>query len=400
MRILYHHRIRSKDGQFVHMSELIHALEARGHQIALVGPAAVNEDNLGGESVSIDTLKKRIPQWLYELMELGYGLATTWRLWRAARRCRPDLLYERYNLHAPAGAFVRRLMRLPMILEVNAPLAEERARHDGLGMPRFARAVEGWIWRSADRVVAVTEVLADRIEAAGVDRSRIIVMPNGIDLDRFDQAPAPEEAKRRFGLEGRFVLGFIGFVRPWHGLDRVVDWLARTGDERIVLAIAGSGPAIPSLREQAHRLGIADRVIFPGVIERDDVPACLAAFDIALQPAVVDYASPLKLFEYMASRKAIVAPRTPNIEEILEDDHDGLLGDPADLTERLDRLVADAGLRERLAGEARATLIRRNLTWSANAAHVERIAGELDPNGGRSRTTAPKPADLAPRSPD
>ncbi|MEZ5824516.1 MAG: glycosyltransferase family 4 protein [Geminicoccaceae bacterium] len=378
MHILYHHRIRSKDGQFVHMEELIEALRARGHEIELVGPNAIQADNLGGESASIDTLKKRIPQWLYEIMELGYGLLTTFRLLLAARQVRPDLLYERYNLHAPAGAIVKKLLRLPMILEVNAPLAEERERHDGLGMPGFARAVEGWIWRSADRIVAVTEVLADRIVAAGVDRERIVVMPNGIVPARFDEAPPPAEARRRLGLDGRLVLGFIGFVRSWHGLDRVIDWLARTGDERVVLAIAGNGPAIPGLRDQAERLGLEDRVRFLGVIERRDVPACLAAFDIALQPAVVDYASPLKLFEYMASRKAVVAPRTPNIEEILTDGHDGLLGDETDLTDRLDRLTGDEELRERLGNAAHATLMRRDLTWAANAAHVERIAEELN----------------------
>ena len=133
MRILYHHRIRSKDGQFVHMEELIRALERRGHEVHLIGPAAVAEGALGSESGFLDLLRKGLPKALYELLELAYGLVVCWRLWRAAASIRPDLIYERYNLHAPAGALLRRLRHTPLLLEVNAPLAEERHNSEAAG---------------------------------------------------------------------------------------------------------------------------------------------------------------------------------------------------------------------------------------------------------------------------
>ena len=389
MRIIYHHRIRSKDGQFVHMEELIQALKRRGHEIVLVGPKAVSEDRLGGESPWLDRFRQLVPKAAYELLELGYGFLATWRLWKAVRAHAPDLVYERYNLHAPAGAILRWLTGVPLILEVNAPLAEERQAHGGLGLPRLARWVEGRIWRAADCVIAVTDVLAGRIEKARVPRERIAVMPNGIDLERFEAAPDHGEAKRRYGLEGATVLGFIGFVRPWHGLEQVIDWLAASGRQDLLLAVAGTGPAIPMLENHARSLGISERIRFLGVVEREDVPACLAAFDIALQPAVVDYASPLKLFEYMASAKAILAPASPNIEEILSHEVDALLGNAGDLTDRLQRLVDSEELRMQLGVAAKETLIRRKLTWDRNAVRVETIALGLagpksEPTDGRT----------------
>ena len=377
MRILYHHRIRSKDGQFVHMEELIGALERRGHIVELVGPEAIREDELGGESNLLDRLRSSLPKALYELAELAYGFFAFIRLRRAVRAFRPDVIYERYNLHAPAGVLTAKLTGIPLLLEVNSPLAEERGKHGGLGLPGLAGLIEGWIWRGADRVIAVTDVLARRIEDRHVPRSRIDVMPNGIDLARFDAAPPRDEAKRGLGLEGRTILGFIGFARPWHGLDRVVSWLADSGREDLTLVVAGDGPVLPDLKRQASASGIADRVVFMGVVARDEVPACVAAFDIALQPAVVDYASPLKLFEYMALSKAIVAPASPNIEEILTHEIDALLGTPEDLTARLERMADDPDLRRRLGEAARTTLEHKDLTWDRNASRVERIAREL-----------------------
>ena len=110
------------------------------------------------------------------------------------------------------------------------------------------------------------------------------------------------------------------------------------------------------------------------------MPAHVAAYDIALQPAVVAYASPLKLFEYMAQARAIVAPASENIREVLTSGGDALLfalDDEAALFAALDRLVADASLREKLGKSARESLLRQGFTWAENAARVERIAARL-----------------------
>jgi glycosyltransferase involved in cell wall biosynthesis len=119
------------------------------------------------------------------------------------------------------------------------------------------------------------------------------------------------------------------------------------------------------------------RVTITGIIERDQVAGYIAGFDIALQPEVVAYASPLKLFEYMALGRAIVAPDAPNIREIVTNGVDCLLFDPEQpdgLAQALQRLAGDAALRERLGRAAIAKLAERRLTWRDNAVKVAALA--------------------------
>jgi hypothetical protein len=90
MKILFHHRIRSKDGQFVHLEELSRALVRLGHEIILIGPAAIEKEEFGSDAGLIDALKKNLPAFVYELLEFAYSIPAFLRLWRAARRHRPD----------------------------------------------------------------------------------------------------------------------------------------------------------------------------------------------------------------------------------------------------------------------------------------------------------------------
>lgn len=377
MRILYHHRLASKDGQLVHVEELVRALERRGHAVTVLAPPLYEDRPFGAEGGFVDRLKRTLPAALYELLELGYGLLAGLRLALAGRRLRPDLIYERYSLHTPSGALARALLGVPLLLEVNAPLAEERARFDGLALPRLARAVERAIWRGADRVLVVSAVLAARVRAAGVAAERIVVTPNGVDLGRLDVAPSEAEARRALGVEGRLVLGFVGFVKAWHGLAAVLDWLARARFPEAVLLVAGDGPALPDLRRRAAALGLEERVRLLGIVPRERIAAVIRAFDIALQPAVVDYASPLKLVEYMALGRAILAPDAANIRELVRHGESAWLVGPDGLEAGLDRLAADPALRARLGAGARAAAEALDLTWDANARRVEELAAGL-----------------------
>jgi glycosyltransferase involved in cell wall biosynthesis len=221
-----------------------------------------------------------------------------------------------------------------------------------------------------------------------VAADRIEVVPNGIDPAAFADLPARPPAP------DPLVLGFVGFVRDWHGLDAVIAALAeqtgaeqtgaeQTGTEHartpgLDLVVVGDGPARAALERQAASLGIADRVRFTGLAPHEDVPRLVAGFDIALQPRAVAYASPLKIFDYMAAGRAIVAPDQPNIREILTNGETALLFDPASpdaVWLAVLRLAGDAALRARLGVAARAEIERRRYTWAGNAARLVEWAG-------------------------
>ena len=368
MRILYSHRIQSRDGQSVHVEEMVAALRAAGHEVLVVGPGFYERAGFGGGSALVAGLRRMLPGALAELAELAYSLPAWLRLRRACREFRPDMIYERYNLFYLAGALAAHGAGVPFYVEVNAPLAEERASHGRLRLRRLARWSERRVWRAADRVLAVTGVLGAMIAAAGVPAERIGITPNGADPARFRSRPLPVAHTAP-------VLGFVGFVREWHGLDAVLEALAaqRPGEPLLSLVVAGEGPATMALRAQAAGLGIARRVRFLGLVPPERLPEVLAGVDIALQPKSVAYASPLKIFDYMAAGCAIVAPDQPNLREILEHGRTALLFDPTDpaaMWREVRRLAADAGLRRRLGAAARAKLVGRDWTWAGNARRV------------------------------
>jgi glycosyltransferase involved in cell wall biosynthesis len=369
MRILYSHRVQSHDGQSVHIDELVAAFREAGHEVIVVGPSFYEKTSFGGESRLIQTIRRVLPGFFAELAELIYNLPAFFRLWRVYRSFSPDFVYERYNLYYLCGMLLKRFYRVPFCLEINSPIAEERSRFGALRLRWLARLLEHLVWRSADKVFVVTAVLGEMAVAAGVPPDRITVIPNGVERGAFPPEPYKAAQQRS---DDPVVIGFVGFVREWHGLGAVVSGLASDqGNPPIQLVVVG--PLSPDLERQAQALRVADRVRFTGLQQRGKIPDVIRSFDIALQPRAVGYASPLKLFEYMACGRAIIAPNQPNIREILTDGQNAILFDPEEpgaLWRAIRRLAADPEMRERLGNAARRTLDDRDYSWAGNASKV------------------------------
>jgi glycosyltransferase involved in cell wall biosynthesis len=375
MRILYHHRIASRDGQTTHIEEMVHALKQRGVEVRIVGPDVHKSDSgEGGSAGWVGKLKSALPGVLYELAEACYSWVAYRRLSQAVAEFKPDVIYERYALYQPAGVWVSKRSKVPLLLEVNAPYAIARRKYNSLKLGWLADRFERYTFCGATRVFPVTQVLGDILVGMGVKRERIAVIPNGINPADFSNLPSADEAKIRHGVQGKTVIGFIGFVREWDRLDRIVNWLAqRPAADNTVLLIVGDGPVRPELETQAQRLGIAHKLKFTGVVPRTSVPAAAMSFDIALQTALVPYASPLCLFEYMALGKAILAPDQANHHEVLRGGVDcDMYNTEAEggIEARLDVLVADTVLRARLGAAAFTALNERRYHWSGNANRV------------------------------
>jgi glycosyltransferase involved in cell wall biosynthesis len=381
LTIAYLHRTRSKDGQNVHIESMVTALRGLGHRIIMIEPAATSAAGFGDGGGLIARMKRVLPLALYEILESAYQLVELPRLLAACLTARPHAIYQRANLHMLSGILAARLLRIPLIVEVNAPLTDERRKEPGLGLPRLARWTERCLWRSADRVLPVTDVLGGIVIAAGVESRRVRVIPNGVDRAAFGGVIDADTAKGQLGLQGRLVIGFVGFVRDWHRGDRILRFLAQPDTPpNAHFLLVGDGPARAGLTELAHALGVDHRLTITGVMPRSSVPSAVAAFDVAVLPDVVDYACPLKLIEYMAMGRAIVAPDKANVREFVSSERSALLVDPDDpaaLGRALLRLAADPGLRRRLGAAAEAAVQAQGLTWSDNARQVQDIVLEL-----------------------
>lgn len=391
MRILYHHRTQAEDGQAVHIRSLQRAFEQLGHEIVEVSLVQRAPANRGAPTPPAKPPPWRaltkLPRFAREIAEYAYTSVGRPRILAAARGRKVDFIYERYAFGNAAGVMAARRLGLPLILEVNSPMVMELSRTRGLSFPRTAARLENWIFASADRVCVVTQALGEILVGLGVQRERLLVTQNGVELERYeygDRAAARVAAREELGLGaarvGEVWLGFVGYYRDWHRLDLVLDALATPQLARARLAIVGEGPAHDALAAQCERLGLGARVVFCGPRRHERIPRLLPAFDIALVPAINPYASPLKLFEYMAAGLAAVAPDQPNLREVLTDGENALLvapGDGAQLQRALERLVADDALRTRLGARAQQTVIERDFTWIGNARRVVEAAREL-----------------------
>lgn len=381
-RILYHHRTQALDGQRVHIRAIQDALREAGHTVCEVAPIEASES--AGESPRPSWRRRllagparRAPRGVYEMLELAYNVLGYRRLVAAVRTTSPDFIYERYALNMLAGVWASKRFAVPLLLEVNSPLALEKHRNGQLGFYRMAQSLERFVWTRATKVIAVSEVLGRMLrDMAPLDPSRVLVIHNGAQEDLYQGVHSHGVALRSdLDLADRVVIGAVGFFRRWHGIHLLLQCLS---DSEVLrsqaqLLLAGDGPAIPELRHTAQELGVADRVSFLGAVAHDRVPALLSAMDCVVLPHAVEYASPLKLFEYMAAGRAIVAPRQDNLLEILSEGENALCFEPGDTTglrQTLERLVGAPELRDQLGKAAAASLRSKGLTWRSNASRI------------------------------
>lgn len=374
MDIIYVHRIASKDGQFVHVEELTNAIKEQGHSIRFVAPQFTDASDFGSDGGFVSKLKRKLPQWVYEILELTYSLLIAFKLTIAVLQKKPDFIYERYNLYQPAGVIVAKLFKIPLLLEVNAPLFDERNKYSGIAIPKLAITIESFTWKNATKVLPVTQVLANMLIERGVGKDTVEVIHNGINKHIYDKF----ELKSKATENSELVIGFVGFLNPWHRLDLAVEAMGELKHLNIRLLCIGDGN--DNIKEklllQCNNLGIPDKVQFTGLKTRDEVFDFIKQFDIALQPAVTEYASPLKLFEYMAAGSVIVAPDSPNILEII-DGRTSILFENENaesFKEKLKYAIVNFNDLLALRKQARHLILEKGFTWQENAERVIGIA--------------------------
>ena len=366
MRILYHCRTLADGAEGIHIRSIVAAFRSLGHDVEI---SSVAESPSGASrAATADRIRRLLPRAGFELASTGLNAAEYLTVRRQIAQFKPDLLYARHARLGIGAIAAATHAAVPTILEVNALFTQgEYHVCEPISLKRLATAVERRVLRLATLVYAVSTPLAAQV--LDLSGRQALVVPNGADPVKFDlRRTHPEKVRERYALGGRVTVGWSGIIRDWHGLDRLLESVAVIPQGHLL--VVGDGPARAALEQQAKALGVTDRLSITGRVPHEEVPDHIAAMDVAVvSDDRTGVASPMKLLEYMAMSRAAVAPRLPNIQDVIHDGEDGVLfapEDPNGLREALRRLAADAALRQRLGAAARQR-VERDRNWIAIA---------------------------------
>lgn len=366
-------------GASIHVQEVVRALRTLGHDVTLIArrfDAPPPPDLVSLRTIALDPcpVKDSVQRerWL-----LQSNLATRASILQAGE-C--DFIYERHSLWSHAPMETARELGVPGVLEVNAPLVQEQATFRTLHDTSGACEAAARSFRAATSILAVSEGVARAVQDADTNAAPIHVVPNGVDASRFHPRVPPA-----LPAPGFCTIGFVGSLKPWHGVDTLVHAFAlvQRTHANTRLLIVGEGPERAALESLAYKLGVAPSTTFTGAVTPDAIPSMITSMDIATAPYPHTqdcYFSPLKLFEYMACARAVVASRTGQVPDIIRHNGNGVLCEPANadsLAEALALQVENPSVRGLLGATARQDVLATR-TWL----HVGRTIVALGTRAG------------------
>ena len=363
--------LRGHKGASAHVRQVAARLAARGIEVRVLAANAGPEPPIGNafELPAEIVAPPRWAEWLLaaarpgrakeiarEIRRLALNLTMRRRGREIMREWRPDFVYERYALNATAAGDECRARGIPHLLEVNAPLADEEAAYRVLRLRRLTRARERRILRRADQVFVVSHALRRWALALGLHPDRVRVLPNGVDVRRFHDGIDGGAVRAELGWsDHEVIVAFAGSLKPWHGGRSLFDAFARAHATRpeLRLLFIGDGPERKELAKRIQKHGLEGVVVSTRPMPQDRVPAYLPAAHIQVAPYLpqVDfYFSPLKVLEYLAVGRPVVASALGDIPDLVGPDCGRLVppGDLAALAAALEELAGDERLRASL----------------------------------------------------
>lgn len=367
----------------------IGGLRALGHD-ATIFWRSVQPEDIEGDSVRLrlrGLLKNVFSYFVHDVRRFLSNIRYFIQEMRILRHERPDVLLLRSELYNVSANLAARLCGIPVVLEVDCPTAYEH-RHmsgkDKLQLPVLPEWIERWNWRVSHALIALSAIMRDYLVQMGVPTDKITVIPNGADPDNFRPNVGGEALRRQYGFQDKVVIGWIGSLFGWEGLDNLLMMARKILKSRsdVAFLFVGGGKNKDVMERTFEAEDIGTRVVLTGTVPYSDVPPYIDAMDIVLAPyPKLDfwYPSSMKVFEYMSSQKAVVASAVGQLCEIIQDGKNGFLFDPENMEEFLQkvlRLVENTRLRETVAKNARQTVLDE-YTWVGHARKMETIMEQI-----------------------
>jgi len=374
--------LTDRRGYSTHIKEMIQALEQTGNTVFLVTGKTNSPKN--GNSLFVNKIKAHLTGSIIEKIRMFYDIYFDFKYYFCAKKVlqsfSPDIIYERYAVFHQSGAILSKNYNTPLILELNS-ITSELDVHYGHHRRRLARKIEKRVLMSVGAIVVVSNFLRDYLLNLGIPASKIQVIPNGVDPNRFNPSINGEFIRKKCRIKDKIVIGFVGGFNKWHGADSLIlaaSYIIKK-IKNIHFLLVGDGPMRGSSEKFVRDSGMSEYVTFTGSVLYEDIPQYIAAMDITSMPSSNSWGSPIKIFEYMAMEKPIIAPRVGPVEEIIDDGKEGLLIDPGNKDQLRDAILylcENEELKNQIANNARQKVLK-NYTWKKNASRIIKLASRL-----------------------
>jgi glycosyltransferase involved in cell wall biosynthesis len=384
MKVLYLSWFNSGEGSQVHAKEFMHAMEQLGHDMVPVELSLKTKKQLQNLKIQSSSVSSKKSKFAF-IKELKTFLLRVIRLLKLYKEHKPDAIINRYLIYDFSAIIAGEILRIPVMYEVNASAVYEREIENKYYIKPLAKYIEKLIFNRSDAVTVVSEELKKYFHQNGYNTSKTLVIPNGVDITRY---PEILETPQRFHeiaqkWENNIIIGFLGSLKSWHGVQRVISLMPSLlkDNENIRLLIIGDGNERESIEKEIKSLNIEEFVHISGFIPHDEVPGALNLLNITLAPyKEIDnfYFSPLKIFEYMAAGKPVIAPPYGQITELVTQNTGILLSKNSneELQKAIIELANNPEKRSALGKNAR-VYIEENFTWKRNAMKIAERLEEM-----------------------
>jgi len=377
-------------GSVVHIREVIDGLQKKGHQVGLMG-RAYNQLNIVEHFFNIHPASCFLLKFL-NIKKKYYILSSILLFFNLLKFLpRYDIIYAR-DYHTVIIAFLPRLIfKKKLLFEING-LANEEQRLKGDSILNrilafFIQKVEKTAAQYSNRIIAVTPQIASYLVQQFVCKSgKIEVVSNGVNTKIFH--PIHDETllsnlRKKLGIKEReTVLIFVGNLAPWQGLDHLIQIapLLIRKFKNIKFLIIGDGILKKEFIGEVERLRLSNHFIFTGMVDYQHIPIYINIADVCLvmKRRLASGYSPIKLYEYMACGKPIVASRVEGLE-FIEAEGAGLVTESKDLIsleETLCGLLQDTQKKIDM-GQKGLRIARERFNWDSKVVNIEKILKEL-----------------------
>lgn len=332
------------------------------------------------EPITVIIKPNKLLDFFDEFQLMDYHFRFVRELKKLFKKEKPDLIYQRHSIFNASGIALAKYFSIPIILEVNNSEVWGKKNWSRLVFEKLAAKIERIAFQNANIIGVVSEVVKDQIVPLGAMEEKIVINPNGVDVNEFSPEIDASEIREKLKLEKKIVVGFIGTFTRWHGVEILFEAALEVISKKsnVVFLLIGDGNLKSNLESKTKELGLQNKILFTGIIPHNEAPKYLSACDILVSPHLgfesgqKFFGSPTKLFEYMAIGKPIIASDLEQIGKIIQHKVNGIKvkqGNAVELTIAILDLIGNEKLKKFIGINARKDA-EKNFTWTMNAGRV------------------------------